>query len=709
MTFAAPHWLWAFAIFPVLIALVVAGERRRAELLAKLVAARLQPQLAGNVSTAKRRVRFFFGLLGLGFAILALARPQWGFTWEEAKRKGRDVIIAIDTSRSMLADDIKPNRLTRAKLAAQDLIAELSGDRVGVIAFAGTSFLQAPLTIDYAAALNSLKEIDTEIIPQGGSNLEGALRSAREAFGKGESENRALVIFSDGEELDADANKALEELKGQVRVFGVGIGTPEGALIPVRTRGRLEFVQDDTGTPVRTRLDETRLRAVAEATGGFYVRLQTGRAEMQHIVRDGLGKMTEHDIDARLSRRPIERFQWPLAAGLVALMVSMMIGERRRARPALAVALMLFLPSISGAKNAGVEAYERKDYEEAHRTFSEQLKRRPNLPALEFDLGAAAYKRGDYEGAMSAFGRAMASEDPALRGKAAYNLGNTLFQRGAKQEEKEAKLGEWKNAVQQYEQALNVNPKDENATYNRDVVRKLIEELEKEQKQDEQQKQDEKKDDQKKDEQKDQQQKDQQQQKQQDQQQQNKDQQQQQQQQQQDQQDQQGSQQKDSQSQQGQQGEKKEEKGEQSKEQQGQQGKEQDAKEQQGQQMKDQQQQQGEQGKEKDQQGQQQQQQGKQGQQGQQDKDKQGQKPEPMPAQPAEKKQGELRSVPQGGESQEQKEAEQAQADAEAAAEGRMTAQQARALFESLKAEDEKVRLIDPREKQGLRRVLKDW
>lgn len=695
--FAAPVWLWALAALPVLVALLFASERRRAELLRKVVAARLQPRLAGNVSAAKRRVRFALALLGLAGALLALARPQWGFTFEEAKRKGRDVIIAIDTSRSMLADDIKPNRLTRAKLAAQDLIAELSGDRVGVIAFAGTAFLQAPLTIDYTAALASLRELDTEIIPQGGSNLEGALRSAREAFGKGESENRALVIFSDGEELDADANQAVDELKGQVRVFSVGIGTPEGALIPVRTRGRLEFVQDHTGTPVRTRLDASRLREVAEATGGFYLHLETGRAEMQRIVRDGLGKMTEQEIDARLSRRPIERFQWPLAAGLIALAAAMLMGERRKVRAALVAVLLL--PTMSHARNAGVEAYERKDYDAAHREFSEQLKRRPNLPELEFDLGAAAYKRGDYEGALGSFGRAMASEDPALRGKAAYNMGNTLFQRGAKQQEKEDKLGEWKNAVQQYDQALSVDPKDADAIYNRDVLQKLIAELEQEppkqdeqQKQDDEKKEDEQKQDQQQQDDKQQQDKQEQSQPQQGQQQpdkgeQQKDQQQQQQgQQPQQMEDKQEGQQQDSP---GQQGEQKKEEGKE------QQGKEQQGKEQQGKE------QQGDKGDE---------QKGQQGQQQDEQRDGQQGKNEPMPApQPAEKKEGDLKSAPQAGETQEQRDAADAAAEAQAAAEGRMTPQQAQALLESLKGEDAKVRLVDPREKQGLRRVIKDW
>ena len=225
MIFAAPDWLWGLTVVPLFVALAFANERTREEKLAKLVAARLRPRLAATVSLGRRRLRLFFLLLGFVAILVTLARPQWGFTMQETKRKGRDVLLVIDTSRSMLADDIKPNRLTRAKLAAQDLIVELKGDRVGVIAFAGTAFLQAPLTVDYTAVLGSLKELDTEIIPQGGSNLAGALTAARDAFGKGESDNRALVIFSDGEELDADANKVADELKGQVRIFSVGIGT----------------------------------------------------------------------------------------------------------------------------------------------------------------------------------------------------------------------------------------------------------------------------------------------------------------------------------------------------------------------------------------------------------------------------------------------------------------------------------------------------
>jgi Ca-activated chloride channel family protein len=713
MTFATPAWFWGLTMVPIFVALAFANERAREENLAKLVAARLRPRLAATVSLARRRVRLLFLLLGFAAVLIALARPQWGFTMQERKRKGRDILLAIDTSRSMLADDIRPNRLTRAKLAAQDLIAELKGDRVGIIAFAGTAFLQAPLTVDYSAVLGSLKELDTEIIPQGGSNLAGAITAAHDAFGKGESENRALVIFSDGEELDADAKKVAEDLKGQVRVFGVGIGTPEGALIPVKTpRGGTDFVKDADGNVVRSRLDEARLSAVAEETGGFYVHLVSGRAEMQMILRDGLGKMTEHEIDARLSRQPIERYQWPLSLAMVLLGVAALMGERRRGTAVQIAAMMLVgIPLASDAKNQGVEAFERKDYPGARTEFDRQLARQPDRPEMQFNVGSAAYKQGDYDTALGAFSRAVTSSDPGLRGKAAYNLGNTLFQRGVKQQDKEARKSEWKNAIQHYDEALKVDPKDENAIYNRDLVLKLLEEQD--QQPPEQKQQDQKQDKDKNDQQKDQ--KDQQDKK--DQKQQDKSQQGEQKQ---DQQPQPGNDQKQEKQDQGQ--------GEQNKDQQGQsqQPKQQD-KPSEGKQGEQQPQASAGDEKEKDSGGKPGEQkspsqspkngndQKESGQTGNQEKREpqngDGKKGEPMPGeQPQPKKEGELKSSPQYGEGQEPKdEAAEAMAEAQAAAEGKMTPQQARALLESLKAEDDKVRLLEPTERRGPKRVFKDW
>src|SRR5213595_4013824 len=207
MTFGAPEWLWGLWLIPLLIALFIRAERRGHQRLQQFVSARLLPQLAGTVNRPRRIIRFSLILLGLALAIVSLAQPRWGYTFEDVKRKGLDLLIAVDTSRSMLSNDVQPNRLERVKLAARDLINELQGDRVGLIAFAGSAFLQAPLTIDYEAVVESINDLDTKTIPEGGTNISEAISLATQSFGKSPMGNRALIIFTDGEELSGDAVK----------------------------------------------------------------------------------------------------------------------------------------------------------------------------------------------------------------------------------------------------------------------------------------------------------------------------------------------------------------------------------------------------------------------------------------------------------------------------------------------------------------------
>ncbi len=496
MTFAHPNWFWAFALFPLFIGLYLRHEMQRVKLLRQLVAGRLIERLAGSVSVVKRRIRFALLLLGMAAVIVSLAQPRYGYSWEESHRRGRDVVIAIDVSKSMLATDLAPNRLARAKFAAQDLIAQLGGDRVGLIAFAGSAFLQAPLTADFSAVLGSLEELDTEIIPRGGTNLAEAIRVAVDAFGKGESEHRALIIFTDGEELDADGIKAAQELDGAVRIFGVGIGSSEGSLIPLGRGG--EFVKDEAGQIVKTRLDESRLRKIAESTGGFYVHLLSGPAEMTQIVRDGLGKMGEKDFEAKTSRQPIERYQWPLAAGLFLLAISMLLGERKRALPvAVLAALSMGAPEASAAwlGTPGLEQYRageaalrgknaeeaQRQFEQAHRAFAEQVRQRPESAEGNFNLGVAAYRLNQDDQAMEAFGKALLSTDPALRVRAEKNLGHTIFRSGEKKlpKDRDGALKAWEGALSHYDSALKIEPANGEVQADREYVQRRMEDLKK--------------------------------------------------------------------------------------------------------------------------------------------------------------------------------------------------------------------------------------
>src|SRR5689334_3659996 len=271
MTFGAPEWLWGLLLIPLLIAIFVSAERRGLKRLQQFVSARLLPQLAGTVNRPRRIVRFGLLMLGLALAIVSLAQPRWGYVYEDVKRKGLDLLFAVDTSRSMLSNDVQPSRLERVKLAAQDLVNQLQGDRVGLIAFAGRAFLQAPLTIDYEAAVESINDLDTKTIPEGGTNISEAINLAVNTFGKSAAGNRALIIFTDGEELTGDAVKVAKSAsEAGLKIFTIGVGTPQGSLIPITSdNGETAFVKDSAGQVVKSKLDENRLHEIAKAAGGF--------------------------------------------------------------------------------------------------------------------------------------------------------------------------------------------------------------------------------------------------------------------------------------------------------------------------------------------------------------------------------------------------------------------------------------------------------
>jgi Ca-activated chloride channel homolog len=505
MSFGAPEWLWGLLLVPLLVALFVHAERLGHRRLQEFVSARLLPQLAGTVNRPRRITRFGLQLLGFSLVLVSLAQPRWGYTFQDVKRKGLDLLIAVDTSRSMLSNDVQPNRLDRVKLAVQDLLNELQGDRVGLIAFAGRAFLQAPLTIDYEAVVEAINDLDTKTIPEGGTNISSAIALSVQSFGKSATGNRALIIFTDGEELSGDAVKtAKEAVDAGVRIFTVGVGTPQGSLIPVTgDDGQTAFVKDSAGQVVKSKLDDKRLREIAQATGGFYVHLESGLRTMQQLQSEGLAKMKAAEMDVRLSRQPIERYEWPLSAALIALALSILIPERKRARerrsvPAPArtaahgvgggpvrtvgatVVLLILLGPLAFSAAPGLDAYQQGKFEDAYSQFQQTLKSHPQSPAddkLQFDSGAAAYKLKDYNKALESFSQALLTPDTGLQSKGHYNLGNTLYQHGEAEKSDDKKLSDWTNALDHYEQTLKLDPQNKDAKDNYDYVKRKIEEL----------------------------------------------------------------------------------------------------------------------------------------------------------------------------------------------------------------------------------------
>jgi Ca-activated chloride channel family protein len=494
MTFGAPEWFWALLAIPVLAALFARAEQRAVARLRQFVSAKLLPQLSATVNRSRRVLRFGFVLLGLALAVVSLARPQVGYIYQDVKRKGLDLIFAVDTSRSMLSNDVQPNRLERVKLAAQDLVNQLQGDRAGLIAFAGRAFLQAPLTIDYDAEVESINDLDTKTIPEGGTNISESINLAVQTFGKSAAGNRGLIIFTDGEALSGDAVKAAKAAtEAGVKIFTIGVGTPQGSLIPINSDdGGTAFVKDSAGQVVKSKLDEKRLREIAEATGGFYLHLETGPQTMAQLYSQGLANMKAAEIDARLSRTPIERYEWPLGAAILALTMSILIGERKRVRvrarlprwskiaAPVAALFFIFAHPAFGTASSGLNLYRDGKYNDAYKSFQEDLQSHPDSSQkerIEFDSGAAAFKMGDYNKALQSFSGALLSPDKKIQEHSHFNLGRTLEDRADVDQANDKALKDLNDAASHYQSTLELNPNNEAAKANLEEVKKKIERL----------------------------------------------------------------------------------------------------------------------------------------------------------------------------------------------------------------------------------------
>jgi Ca-activated chloride channel family protein len=332
MQFGSPTSLWLLALVPALVVFMVWAFRSRRRALERFAAAPLSEMLSGSVSRVARRWKAGLLVGAVLFGSLAFAQPRWGFEWREVKRRGVDIFVLLDVSKSMLTEDVRPNRLTQAKFAVKDLLDKLEGDRVGLIAFAGTAFVQCPLTIDYEAFRLTLNDADPSVIPRGGTAIGAAIRTGLKAFEAGEGRDRAIVLITDGEQTEADATAAAAEAaKAGIKIYAIGVGTAEGELIPVREPGKpMEFLKDREGKVVKSRLDEETLKQLALNTGGIYVRSAAGDFGMDTIYEKGIAQLQRKEYETRLQKRYFERFQWPLAIAFALLLAESFLSDRRK-------------------------------------------------------------------------------------------------------------------------------------------------------------------------------------------------------------------------------------------------------------------------------------------------------------------------------------------------------------------------------------------
>jgi Ca-activated chloride channel family protein len=495
MHFVHPAFLFVSAgAFVALGVIFAVTNHARGRALARIGAERLLPELTASLSPGRRYFKQAALAVGTSLVLIAFARPELGYRWEEVQRRGVDLLFALDVSKSMLTRDVKPNRLERAKLAVRSLAEKFPDNRVGLVVFAGDAFVETPLTLDHGIFDESVAALDANVIPVPGTNLGSAIDRATHALA-GDTHDKILVLLTDGEELSGDAlDAARRAAKEGVVIDTIGVGTPRGELVPeAAENGQTAFVRDESGKLVTSRLDETRLAGIARATGGEYRPLGDTGEGLESLYRDRLAKLPGSELASRTVRVPIERFQWPLGVGLLLLGIEPLIGERRRRRARQAsprrsaaavgvVTALVLLPSAAWASPQNAErAYAKGDFKTAEREYTDAARSTPSDARLSFNTGAAAYRTGAYDEASKAFESTLRSTDLGLQEQAYYNLGNVSFRLGeaalAKQDIEGTKM-RFKQAIDEYERALHLRGDDADARYNLDFVKRKLAELE---------------------------------------------------------------------------------------------------------------------------------------------------------------------------------------------------------------------------------------
>ncbi len=497
MRFADPYWLYVgVAVVSVLFALLARAEHLKLRALGLLQRARLRSPDAAP-SRFRRWLRVVVMTLAVAMGFVALARPQKGLQWETLERNGMDLLLVVDTSKSMDADDVKPTRLERAKLAIRDLVERFPGDRLGLVAFAGDAFVQSPMTLDHGALLESVDALDTSVIARGGTNIGRGIEVAAGALATEPGKEKVMVLLTDGEDLEGQGlTEAKRAASSGIVIDTIGVGTPAGELVPLRDeRGAtIGVAHDEDGKAVRSHLDEGGLQAIARAAHGAYRPLGADGRGLDRLYDESLAPLTHEVGSSRIRRVYSEWFEIPLGLALFGVLLDALLERRWRRFPrsrwagaSTAVAALLIVASplqAHASLQSAAGAYATGHYDDAAKEFDKESTKNPKDARLAFNAGDAAYRAGQYEAAETAFRRALAAAHPQLQQRVLYNEGDVLYRLGEAQkpEAREERKAQWEEAIKDYEGAIALNPKDADAVYNRDFVRRKLKALEEKQK-----------------------------------------------------------------------------------------------------------------------------------------------------------------------------------------------------------------------------------
>ncbi|MFN6043846.1 MAG: VWA domain-containing protein [Verrucomicrobiota bacterium] len=435
MNLAHPAWLFALALPLILAVLAIVIARLRRSQWQAFAADRLRPILIKRRSPVVRWISFSLLLLACISLVIALTRPHEKAGTREEKILSRNVLIALDLSRSMRVQDVKPDRLSRAKIAIYELLEELPNERVGIIGFAGSAYVYAPLTVDHAAVRQTVEQIDENWATIGGSNLKDAVVLAIDTLKKTGQKQNALVIFSDGEKHDGSLDEIAREAKlTGVNILAIGIGTENGDYVPNSDFPGNRMV-DENGQPVISRLQPEVLRNLAEATNGKYTSAGSGD-DIASLVKTSIKELDAFEMEGRQREVTIEYYQWFLLPAIALLFASIIIGTRWRGVGKAAAALAIFLmPDPSQADDAKDAArfLLEKNFTAAAQTYRKLAKesRSSNLRSrYHLGEGIAFLRDGSFKSARSAFSKSLDANNPDVLAEAHLGMANSLFQLG---------------------------------------------------------------------------------------------------------------------------------------------------------------------------------------------------------------------------------------------------------------------------------------
>jgi Ca-activated chloride channel family protein len=501
MSFGQPLWLWLLLALPAIALAEAWVTRRDRARTARFVARPLWPKVVRAPARPWRFVRLALVLVGAAGFVLALARPQWGIVREKVEREGVDVVLVLDTSGSMSTADVPPNRFYLAKTALLNLVSRLDGDRFALVAFEGDAYPLVPLTLDADAIGLFLDTLEPGAVPSPGSSLGAGLAKGLAAFVDEGRRNKAMVLVSDGEDLEGEVEGAVEKArKAGVVVHTVGVGTLQGQPVPdFDENGRLRgYKKADDGSPVVSRLHPETLEAIARGTGGRSMVVTPTDPSLSPIAA-AIEGMERKTLAREYSYRKKDRFQLPLAVGLVAFTLGLLLpppgfrGSAAVARRAASLTTLLLLGAgVAQAETShhvtdelllrpsrltasGRKAYADGNHPKALESFRRAAEARPGDARARFNLADALYKNGKLDEARTLYEPLAADPASPLAAPARFNLGNTLYQKK-----------DYPGAVRAYRDALRLVPGDADARRNLELALRALKEQE-EQKQRQQQ------------------------------------------------------------------------------------------------------------------------------------------------------------------------------------------------------------------------------